>query len=49
MGACLTSVDYIVVMEVIYSLEDLSDCLGSIFLCEFPVFANTIEKLSTGR
>lgn len=32
-------------MEVVNGFEDLLDRLGSIFLCKFSVFADTIEQL----
>ena len=38
----------VVVMQVVHRFEHLFDCSGSVFLCEFPVFADAIEKLPAG-
>ena len=40
-----TSMNNIVVMQVVYRFEHLFDCSGGVFLCEFPIFADAIEKL----
>lgn len=39
---------YIVVVKVIDSLEDLSDCLRRIFFRELAKFADPIKEFSTG-
>ena len=39
--------DNIVLMEIVYGLEYLSDCFGSIFLRELALLADTIEEFST--
>lgn len=39
--------DDIIVVQIVDSLEDLSDGLGSIFLSELSVLAYSIEELST--
>lgn len=39
--------DNILLMEIVDCLENLSDRLGSIFLCEFSLLANAVEQLST--
>lgn len=38
-----TSVDDVVVVEVVDGFEDLADGLGGIFLCELALLANPIE------
>ena len=44
-----TSVYDVVVVEIVDCLEHLADGLSSIFLCEFALFADAVEQLSTGR
>lgn len=44
-----TSVNDILAVEVVDSLEDLSYGLGGILLCESALFANTVEQLSPRR
>lgn len=44
-----TSVNDILAVEVVDSLEDLSYGLGGILLCESALFANTVKQLSSGR
>ena len=39
----------IVVMEVVHSLQDLSNCVGGVFLSELAVFTNAVEQFSTSR
>ena len=39
----------IVLVEVIYCIKDLPDRLGGVLLSELALFANAIEKLSSGR
>lgn len=39
----------ILAVEVVDSLEDLSYGLGGILLCEFALFANTVEQFSSRR
>lgn len=39
--------DHIVVVKVIDSVENLSDCLRRIFFCELAVFADPIKEFST--
>ncbi len=38
--------DDLPVVKVINRLEDLFDCLGSIFFCELPLIADTIEQFT---
>ncbi len=47
-AAVLTSMDNIVIVQVIDCLEDLSYRLRRVFLRELPILADTIEKLPTG-
>jgi hypothetical protein len=42
-------VDNIVLVEVVDSIEYLSDCLGSVLLSELSLLANAVEQLSTSR
>lgn len=44
-----TSVNAVVFMEIVYCIEDLADCLGSILLSELALFANAVKQLSSGR
>lgn len=44
-----TSVDDVVLVEVIDRLEHLSNCLGSVFLSELSLLANAVKQLSTSR
>lgn len=44
-----TSVNDIVVVQIVHRLENLPYRLRSIFLSEFPVFANPIEEFPAGR
>ena len=46
LAGSLTSMNHVVVMEIVDGFEDLFDCLGSIFLSELAVFANSIEELA---
>lgn len=39
--------DHIVLVEVVDCIEDLTDCLSSVLLRKFSLFANTVEQLST--
>ena len=48
LAGSLTSMNYIVVMKVVHSFQDLFDCLRCIFFCKFAIFADTVEELSTG-
>jgi hypothetical protein len=41
-----TSVDDVVVVQVVDSLEDLSDSLGSVLLRELSLLANAVEQLA---
>lgn len=43
-----TSVDAVVLVEVVDCIEHLSDRLGSVFLSELALFANAVEELSSG-
>ena len=43
-----TSMDNIVVVEIIHSFKDLPYCLGSVFLRKLSVFAYSVKELSTG-
>lgn len=40
--------DDIVLVQVVDGAENLLDRLGSILFSEFPLFADTIEKLAAG-
>lgn len=40
--------NHIVIVKVVNSLENLSDCLRRIFFRELAVFADPIEEFSTG-
>lgn len=37
----------IVVVEIVHSLEDLSDGLRGVFLCESSLLTDAVEKLSS--
>lgn len=43
-----TSVDYVVVVEVVDCLENLSNGLGGIFLGELAILADSIEQFAAG-
>lgn len=40
--------DNVVLVQVVNSIENLSDCLRGILFCEFTLLAYAIEKLSAG-
>lgn len=37
----------IVVVEIVDSVEDLSNSLGGVFLCKLPLLADSVKQLST--
>jgi len=43
-----TSVDAVVLVEVVDRVKDLANSLGGILLSELALLANTIEELSSG-
>lgn len=45
----VTSMDHVVVMEVVDGFEDLLDRLRGVFLCKLAVFADPVKKLSPCR
>ncbi len=46
MGVDRTSVDDVIVMEIVYCLEDLSYCLGSILFCKLTILAYSVKEFS---
>lgn len=44
-----TSVDAVVLVEVVHCIKDLADRLCGVLLSELALFADAIEKLSSGR
>jgi hypothetical protein len=49
MMAELTSVDDVILVEIIDRFKDLPDGLGSVLLGEFALLTNAVEQLSTSR
>lgn len=48
-NAWFTSVDNVVLVEIVYGIKDLSDCLRSILLRELAFITDAIEELSARR
>lgn len=48
-AASRTSMNNVLVVEVVNSLKDLLDCLGSVLFGELALVANSVKQLSTGR
>lgn len=44
-----TSVDAVVLVQVVHCIENLTDRLGSVLLGELALLANAIEQLSSSR
>ena len=44
-----TSVDAVVLVQVVHCIENLTDRLGSVLLGEFALLTNAIEQLSASR
>lgn len=43
-----TSVNHVVLVQIVDGSEDLLDGLRGILFCEFPLVANAIEELASG-